>query len=298
MYPIEFRNLVKTFGSFKAVDDLNFHLNEGEIFALLGPNGAGKTTTISVLSTLEKATSGQIYVYEKELLSHSYQIKSLLGIVPQEILSSGFFTVEELLRFQAGYYNIKNNQGWIDYVLDRLELSSHRSKVASRLSGGYKRRVMIAKALVHKPKILVLDEPTAGVDIDLRQKLWEFITELNQEGMTILLTTHYLEEAEKLCDRIGILHLGQLLKVDETQALIDAYTSREITFVFKKSIPKLSSSYMISQEEDRVKLTVPRSVGIGDLIKETGIHWELLKDIKIKEGILEDAFRAIIQEVK
>lgn len=298
MYPIEFRNLVKTFGNFKAVDDLSFHLEEGEIFALLGPNGAGKTTTISILSTLEEATSGQIYVHEKELKSHSYQIKSLLGIVPQEIASSGFFTVEELLRFQAGYYNIKDNQGWIDYILDRLELSSQRSKMASKLSGGFKRRVMIAKALVHKPKILVLDEPTAGVDIDLRQKLWEFIKELNKEGMTILLTTHYLEEAEKLCDRIGILHLGKLLKIDQTQTLIDSYTLREITFIFKKPIPKLSSPYMISQEEDRVMLTVPRSLCISDLIKETGIDWELLKDIKIKEGALEDAFKAIIKEVK
>ncbi|PIS00491.1 MAG: ABC transporter ATP-binding protein [Chlamydiae bacterium CG10_big_fil_rev_8_21_14_0_10_35_9] len=295
MYPIEIKNLVKKFGNFTAVNNISFYLQPGEIFGLLGPNGAGKTTTISILSTLEKPTSGDIFVFKKNLLKCPKQVKAMVGIVPQELISHGFFTVEEILHFQAGFYGIRDNQGWIDYILDKLELTKFRNRMASTLSGGYKRRLLIAKALVHKPKLLVLDEPTAGVDIDLRQKLWEFIKELNQEGMTIMLTTHYLEEAERLCTRIGIINAGKIVKIDETSKLIEAYTYRSITFVFKKPVEKISSSYKLSQHGEKITMTVPRSVNLTDLMKEIKIDWNLLKDIKIHEGALEDAFKEIIK---
>jgi ABC-2 type transport system ATP-binding protein len=294
MYALEINNLTKKYGSFTAVDDISFNLTKGEIFGLLGPNGAGKTTTISIISTLETLTSGSIKVFEKDLIKNPYEIKQIIGIVPQEIISHGFFNVDEILKFQSGYYGIKDNQAWIDFILDKLELSSYRYKMASTLSGGYKRRLLVAKALIHKPKILILDEPTAGVDIDLRQKIWEFIQTLNNEGITILLTTHYLEEAEKLCDRIGIINFGKILQIDKTQNLIENYTSRKITLYFKTPIEKISSKYLIKMTQDTAIFDVPRNINLSDLLQEASIDWKLLKDIKIKEGSLEDAFRNII----
>ena len=294
MTPLEIDKLTKKYGSFVAVDGISFSLKKGEIFGLLGPNGAGKTSIISIISTLESASSGSVKVFGNDIQKDAYKTKHMVGIVPQEIISHGFFTVEEILSFQSGFYGIKNNQAWIDFILEKLELTSYRSKRASTLSGGYKRRLLVAKALVHKPKILILDEPTAGVDIDLRQKIWEFIRELNKEGTTILLTTHYLEEAERLCDRIGIINFGKILKIDKTENLIESYTSRKITIYLKKPIETMTSKYMVKKVENMVIFDVPRNVGISDLLQEASIDWRLLVDIKIKEGSLEDAFRNII----
>ena len=247
MIPLEINKLVKKYGKFTAVDEISFNLEKGEIFGLLGPNGAGKTTTISIISTLENPTSGSIKVFGKDIKEEPVAIKRLLGVVPQEIISHGFFTVEEILKFQSGFYGIKNNKDWTDYVLDKLELNAYRKKQANHLSGGYKRRLLVAKALIHKPKVLILDEPTAGVDIDLRQKIWEFIKSLNEEGITILLTTHCLEEAEKLCNRIGIISYGKILQIDKTHKLIENYTSRNITIYLKSQPSKIDSKYKIGR---------------------------------------------------
>ncbi len=294
MIPLEISNLVKKYGKFTAVDGISFNLKKGEIFGLLGPNGAGKTTTISIISTLEDATSGSVKVFGKNIKKEPVEIKRLLGIVPQEIISHGFFTVEEILKFQSGFYGIKNNQDWIDYVLEKLELSAYRTKQANHLSGGYKRRLLVAKALIHKPKLLILDEPTAGVDIDLRQKIWEFIQALNEEGITILLTTHYLEEAERLCDRIGIISFGKILQIDNTQKLIENYTSRNITIYLNNPDEKITSKYIIKKTKDFIVFDVPGNVSINELINEASLDLNQIKDIKIKEGSLEDAFRTII----
>jgi len=294
MIPLEINNLVKKYGKFSAVDGISFDLKKGEIFGLLGPNGAGKTTTISIISTLEDATSGSVKVFGKNIKQEPVEVKRLLGIVPQEIISHGFFTVEEILKFQSGFYGIKNNKDWIDYVLDKLELSAYRNKQANHLSGGYKRRLLVAKALIHKPKLLILDEPTAGVDIDLRQKIWEFIKSLNEEGITILLTTHYLEEAERLCDRIGIISFGKILQIDKTQKLIENYTSRNITIYLKNPGTRITSKYIIKEDRDFIVFDVPGNVSISELINETSIDLSQIKDIKIREGSLEDAFRTIL----
>jgi len=294
MIPLEINNLVKKYGKFKAVDGISFNLEEGEIFGLLGPNGAGKTTIISIISTLENLTSGSVKIFGKDIKKEPVAVKRLLGIVPQEIISHGFFTVEEILKFQSGFYGIKNNKDWTDYVLDKLELNAYRKKQANQLSGGYKRRLLVAKALIHRPKLLILDEPTAGVDIDLRQKIWEFIQSLNEEGITILLTTHYLEEAEKLCNRIGIISFGKILQIDKTQKLIENYTSRNITIYLKNDVEKITSKYMVKRAKDSIIFDVPGNVSISELLSEASIDSNQLKDIKIKEGSLEDAFRTII----
>lgn len=295
MYPLEIIKLEKKYGNFSALEGISFFLKKGEIFSLLGPNGAGKTTTISIISTLEKATSGTVSILGKNIQSAPLEAKAYLGVVPQETISHGFFTVEEILSFQSGFYGIKDNRAWIDYICKKLGLDPYRSKAANTLSGGYKRRLLFAKAIVHKPKLLILDEPTAGVDIELRERIWEFIRELNQNGMAILLTTHYLEEAEKLSDRVGIIHFGKIIAIDATKNLLEKYTSRKITFVLKEPVEKLKSQYISEQTDTDITFEVPRSVNLSDLIAESGVNWKLLKDIKIYEGSLEDAFRKIIK---
>ena len=203
----------------QAVKDVQFSIGRGEIFGLLGPNGAGKTSVISMITTLVSMTSGEILIFGKSLLKHPQEVKKLIGVVPQEIVNQGFFNLTEILTFHSGYYGVRNNRAYIDYLLKRLALWEHRNKQVKQLSGGMKRRLMIAKALVHKPRLLLLDEPTAGVDIELRSSLWEFVRELQKEGISILLTTHYLEEAEALCGRVGIIQQGELRYLGEIKKL-------------------------------------------------------------------------------
>lgn len=291
MDPLKLKNLTKFYKTLKAVDDISFSLKEGEIFGLLGPNGAGKTTILSIISTLEKPTSGEVTVFGE----HPEKMKSHIGIVPQEITSQGFFTVEEILNYTSGYFNVSNNSEWIEYLLQKLELYSHRKKISSQLSGGMKRRLMIAKALVHKPKLILLDEPTAGVDVDLRKNLWDFIVDLNKQGTTILLTTHYLEEAERLCHRVGVIDQGKLLKLDETHLLINRLTTRKIHFFLHKKMEKIENPLPLKQNDEVVIFEVPRALSFRDLIRSAKIDIENIKDIKIIEGTLEEAFQQIIR---
>ncbi|RTZ43438.1 ABC transporter ATP-binding protein [Candidimonas sp. SYP-B2681] len=205
---------------FQALHDVSFTVEHGEFFGLLGPNGAGKTTLISVLAGLARATSGVARVCGHDVVSDFKQSRRALGVVPQEIVYDPFFSVRETLRLQSGYFGLRNNDDWIDEILSNLGLSDKADANMRALSGGMKRRVLVAQALVHRPPVIILDEPTAGVDVDLRRTLWEFIARLNKEGHTILLTTHYLEEAEALCGRIAMLKAGRVVALDTTQALL------------------------------------------------------------------------------
>lgn len=206
--------------AFQALKDVSFSVEYGEFFGLLGPNGAGKTTLISVLAGLARASSGKASVCGYDVVSDFRQSRRSLGVVPQEIVYDPFFTVRETLRIQSGYFGLRNNDDWIDEILANLGLSDKADANMRALSGGMKRRVLVAQALVHRPPVIILDEPTAGVDVDLRRTLWEFIARLNKEGHTILLTTHYLEEAEALCGRIAMLKQGRVVALDTTQALL------------------------------------------------------------------------------
>jgi len=220
MSAISFKHLTKNYGSLVALNDVSLEVEEGEFFGLLGPNGAGKTTLISILAGLCRPTTGSVEVMGHDVQSDFRSARRLLGIVPQELVFDPFFTVRETLQFQSGYFGIKNNGEWIDEILHHLGLADKANKNMRALSGGMKRRVLVAQALVHRPPVIVLDEPTAGVDVELRQSLWKFISRLNKEGHTIVLTTHYLEEAQELCGRIAMLKKGQIVALDTTANLL------------------------------------------------------------------------------
>ncbi|MFM6961930.1 MAG: ABC transporter ATP-binding protein [Polynucleobacter victoriensis] len=220
MSAISFKHLTKNYGSLVALNDVSLEVEEGEFFGLLGPNGAGKTTLISILAGLCRPSAGSVEVMGHDVQTDFRAARRLLGIVPQELVFDPFFTVRETLQFQSGYFGIKNNGDWIDEILHHLGLADKANKNMRALSGGMKRRVLVAQALVHRPPVIVLDEPTAGVDVELRQSLWKFISRLNQEGHTIVLTTHYLEEAQELCGRIAMLKKGQIVALDTTANLL------------------------------------------------------------------------------
>jgi ABC-2 type transport system ATP-binding protein len=205
---------------FQALSDVSLDIEQGEFFGLLGPNGAGKTSLISILAGLCRATEGQAFVYGHNVISDYRLARRTLGVVPQELVYDPFFTVRETLRIQSSYFGLNHNDDWIDEILSNLGLTDKANTNMRSLSGGMKRRVLVAQALVHRPPVILLDEPTAGVDVDLRRSLWEFIARLNKAGHTILLTTHYLEEAEALCGRIAMLKAGQIIALDTTQALL------------------------------------------------------------------------------
>lgn len=205
---------------FQALDNISLHIEHGEFFGLLGPNGAGKTTLISILAGLARATSGDASICGHNVVTQYKQSRRSLGVVPQEIVYDPFFTVRETLKIQSGYFGLHRNDDWIDEILSNLGLTDKAEINMRALSGGMKRRVLVAQALVHRPPVIILDEPTAGVDVDLRRTLWGFISRLNKEGHTIMLTTHYLEEAEALCGRIAMLKGGHLVALDTTQALL------------------------------------------------------------------------------
>ena len=218
---IEISEVYKTYGKLPVLLDVNLEIRQGEFFALLGPNGAGKTTLISIIAGLTLATSGSIRVMGYDVVTQYQNARRNLGIVPQELVFDPFFTVREILQIQSGYYGIKQNSDWIDEILERLDLAHKADDNMRSLSGGMKRRVLVAQALVHKPPVIILDEATAGVDVELRQTLWEFIKQLNHDGHTVVLTTHYLEEAETLCSRVAMLKQGQIIALDTTQNLIN-----------------------------------------------------------------------------
>lgn len=229
-------DVVKHFGSLKALAGVSLEIAQGEFFGLLGPNGAGKTTLISLLAGLARPDAGSLKVLGNDVIGDYREARRLLGIVPQELVFDPFFNVRETLQIQSGYFGIRRNDDWIDEILENLDLTSKANVNMRRLSGGMKRRVLVAQALVHKPPVIVLDEPTAGVDVELRQGLWQFVRRLNGEGHTIILTTHYLEEAEALCGRMALMKQGQIIALDTTANLMAAYPGASLEEVFVRTM--------------------------------------------------------------
>ncbi len=230
------REVSKRFGTFVALERVDLEIRAGEIFALLGPNGAGKTTLISIVAGLLRATTGEVRVLGRDVVKDYRFTRRAIGLVPQEINFDPFFTVEEALRIQAGYFDVRLSEARLAEILDALDLGAKRATNSRALSGGMKRRLLIGKALVHDPKVLFLDEPTAGVDVELRRSLWRYVRTLRDRGTTIVLTTHYLEEAEALADRVGVIDHGRLLVVEEKQALLARHGGSSLEEVFLRLV--------------------------------------------------------------
>jgi ABC-2 type transport system ATP-binding protein len=232
-----------------ALDGVSLEIGAGEFFGLLGPNGAGKTTLISILAGLARATSGTLRVMGHDVVTHYRQARRALGVVPQELVFDPFFTVRETLRIQSGYFGLRNNDAWIDEILARLDLTQKAHANMRQLSGGMKRRVLVAQALVHKPPVIILDEPTAGVDVELRQGLWRFVQELNMAGHTVVLTTHYLEEAEALCNRIAMLKQGRIVALDTTRNLLNGVSGLRVRLrVSPERLPESLLPVMVAEQ--------------------------------------------------
>ena len=225
---IEIDSLSKNYGLLQALKNISLRVEQGEFFGLLGPNGAGKTTLISLLAGLVRPSSGSLKILGYDVIADYRKARMQLGVVPQELVFDPFFSVRELLRIQSGYFGLSSNDDWIDEILTHLDLIHKADSNIRILSGGMKRRVLVAQALVHRPPVIVLDEPTAGVDVELRQGLWQFIRQLNDQGHTIILTTHYLEEAQAMCERIAMLKGGQIVALDNTQALLHKFMRHDM----------------------------------------------------------------------
>ena len=243
MPAISIQSVSKRYGDLQALDDVTFDIRQGEFFGLLGPNGAGKSTLISALAGLLRVNGGSISIMGSDVEKDYRQARLQLGVVPQEIVMDPFFTVKETLQFQSGYFGLRNNDAWIDELLEQLGLSDKADSNMRKLSGGMKRRVLIAQALVHKPQVLVLDEPTAGVDVELRQSMWRFVRRLHKEGHTIVLTTHYLEEAEELCDRIAIINKGKLLALETKEDLLARGLGSKLLIKSSQAIESVPEQY-------------------------------------------------------
>jgi len=296
MPAISFRSVSKTYPSprspdksFLALDRVSLDIEQGEFFGLLGPNGAGKTTMISILAGLARATSGSVSVMGSDVVTDFAQARRKLGVVPQELVFDPFFNVREALQFQSGYFGIRNNDAWIDELLHSLGLTDKAKANTRQLSGGMKRRMLVAQALVHKPPVIVLDEPTAGVDVELRQTLWKFIAKLNRQGHTVLLTTHYLEEAEALCGRLAMLKNGRVVALERTSELLKAASSNVLRFKVDAELPEhLASQARITgrivQFPAHDAMEIERYL---TAVREAGLQ---AHDVEIRKADLEDVF--------
>lgn len=295
---LSIENLAKTYDKVEALKGVSFHVNRGEAFGLLGPNGAGKTTLISIIVTLEKASSGAVKVFGHDPHTQPRLAKMNTGWVPQEVINHGYFDIEEILTFQAGYYGVAKPNDRIKYLLNGLGLFEHRNKKVRQLSGGMKRRLMIAKALIHSPGLLLLDEPTAGVDVELRARLWDFVRELRREGLSILLTTHYLEEAEQLCDRVAIINKGLLREQGATRGLIEKFSRKNIVLKLVNPVDSLKHPDLISGGDAEWSFLVGMDKTLGQLLGEVGVKTDQLRDVQVSEGTLEDVFVKLTQEAR
>ena len=301
MTAVSFQSISKTYttprGDFHALQDVSLDIEEGEFFGLLGPNGAGKTTLISILAGLARASSGRVTVLGHDVQGDFAAARQRLGIVPQELVFDPFFNVRETLRIQSGYFGIRNNDAWIDELLENLGLADKATSNMRQLSGGMKRRVLVAQALVHKPPIIVLDEPTAGVDVELRQTLWHFIARLNKQGHTVLLTTHYLEEAEALCSRVAMLKRGQIVTLARMEELLKTASSSVLQFKTDDALPATIAAR--ARVTGRV-VQIPAQ-DAGDVeqllaaLRQGGVQPQ---EVEIRRADLEDVFLHVMQQQK
>ncbi len=298
MSAISFQHVTKSFASagrtVQALQGVSFDIDEGEFFGLLGPNGAGKTTLINILAGLSRASSGRVTVQGHEVVSDYAAARRALGVVPQELVFDPFFSVRETLRIQSAYFGLGRNDAWIDELLAKLGLSDKADANMRQLSGGMKRRVLVAQALVHRPPVIVLDEPTAGVDVELRQTLWHFIAQLNKQGHAVLLTTHYLEEAEALCHRIGMLKQGQLVALDKTSALLAGTASTMLRFKTDQALPgALADRARVTGRV--VQLPARDATEVEQILAALRQAGCAIEDLEMGRADLEDVFLSIMQ---
>ena len=299
MPAVSFQSVSKTYrtpkGDFQALNSVSLDIEEGEFFGLLGPNGAGKTTMISILAGLARASGGRVLVQGSDVQANFSDARRKLGIVPQELVFDPFFNVREALQFQSGYFGVKNNDDWIDELLDSLGLTDKAHSNMRQLSGGMKRRVLVAQALVHKPPVIVLDEPTAGVDVELRQTLWQFIAKLNKQGSTVLLTTHYLEEAEALCNRIAMLKQGRVVALAQTSELLKAASSNVLRFKIDSELPPhLADQARITGRIVQFPAHNAREIEhYLAAVRDAGL---VAEDIEIRKADLEDVFLEVMTD--
>lgn len=293
---ISIQGLSKWYGKLQALDNLSFEMKKGEFFGFLGPNGAGKSTTINILTGLTTYQQGDVKIFGKDVTKDYREARRLVGTVPQEFNFDNFFTVEEILKYYAGYFGIRGHEAQkrINDLLDKFSLTSKRNKDMRKLSGGMKRRLLIARALIHEPKVLILDEPTAGVDVELRRELWHFMKEINREGVTILLTTHYIEEAERLANRIGIINQGKMIALDEKHKLIEHLHKKNLDLTLTKPINKIPKTLKKHKafflDDNKIRIVCGENANkkkILALAKKAGLK---VKSSEITKSSLEDIF--------
>jgi ABC-2 type transport system ATP-binding protein len=293
---IQVSSVTKRYGSLAALDGIDLTIEPGEFFGLLGPNGAGKTTLISIVAGLVRATSGRVAVLGHDVVDDARAARLALGVVPQELAFDPFFTVRETLVFQSGYFGLRANGAWIEEVLENLGLTSKADTNMRALSGGMKRRVLVAQALVHKPPVIVLDEPTAGVDVELRQTLWSFIRRLNREGHTIVLTTHYLEEAQALCQRIAMLKAGRVVALDSTRALLARLAGLRMTLRALGALPPSVLQHRIDERDGAVLLRLSQPSDVAAVLNACAAAGCTIDDVEVGRADLEDVFLQITSD--
>ncbi len=300
-FALAVENLTKVYSSpktkkhNKALNELSFEVRQGEVFGLLGPNGAGKTTFLSILGGTVIKTSGKVNVWGFDLDQNPRQVRASVGIVPQEVNLDAFFSPKKLLELQAGLYGISKENRITDLILKMVSLEDKANAYSRSLSGGMKRRLLIAKAMVHQPPILILDEPTAGVDVELRNNLWENVKALNKEGVTIILTTHYLIEAQEMCDRIAIINKGNLVALDTTEKLLERIKTKKINFKVKnielnKNLMMKDINFKINSENSILVTYEKNSLDFGEIINYLNENNIKIEDISTEDGDLEDVF--------
>jgi ABC-2 type transport system ATP-binding protein len=299
---LEVRDVSKNFGTVRALNGITLSIPRGELFGLLGPNGAGKSTLINIITGLVRRSSGDVKVFGYEVEKDYKATRSLLGAVPQELVYDHFFTVRQTLKIQSGYYGLTGNGAWVEELLERLELKEHENKTIRELSGGMKRRLLVAKAMVHKPAILILDEPTAGVDVALRRSLWDLVRQVHAQGTTVVLTTHYLDEAEELCERVGIINHGVFVALDRKETLMQQIHNRRVTLDLGARLERLpeelsSLGAALSEDGRRITLLVDRSDGsLQRLVVALGRGNLELVDFQVAGAGLEDVFLELTAE--
>ncbi len=294
---IQIEQVHKSFGSLQALKGVDLTIEQGEFFALLGPNGAGKSTLINLLAGLLRPTSGKLTVMGHDVVTDYRLARRKLGVVPQELVFDPFFTVREMLRFQAGYFGLgKENDAWVDEVIENLGLADKAHTNMRRLSGGMKRRALIAQALAHKPPVVVLDEPTAGVDVELRQMLWAFIQRLNREGHTIILTTHYLEEAETLCSRVAMLKQGEIVALDSTENLLKRVPGKHLALrLASAEVPRTLDVLVRARDGANVTFALADVAQVEFVLAELRNAGVQVEDMQLSEADLEDVFMEIVR---
>lgn len=296
---IKVSQIHKRFGTLHALAGVDLEISQGEFFALLGPNGAGKTTLISILAGLARADKGSASVMGHDVVNNYRDARRMLGVVPQELVFDPFFTVRETLVIQSGYYGLEKNDAWIDEIIHRLDLADKANVNMRALSGGMKRRVLVAQALVHKPPVIVLDEPTAGVDVELRRGLWDFVRQLNRDGHTIVLTTHYLEEAEELCSRVAMMKQGKIIALDSTRNLLGHAVGYSIRLrLSPDELPATLQALVANREDGYYLLAVSEFSGIENVLavlRQANIQ---VMEIQLLQPDLEDVFMRMVADSK